>query len=170
MLNKNWIILFLLLIGSLTANSQTKLGFTYGLSQTMNSPGGEESEAIWATGVFIGYPFRISGNKHQFIIQPDLSISKAHDIMYSSYPDYNSYYMGANIAIKYSYITQKKKISAGYRGGFEGMSGPIGWVLEYDYRISKKLMLGFGLNSQIYLGSFTEGYTGLKLQLTHRID
>ena len=60
MLNKNWIILFLLLIGSLTANSQTKLGFTYGLSQTMNSPGGEESEAIWATGVFIGYPFRAS--------------------------------------------------------------------------------------------------------------
>ena len=164
------LVLLLILLGTTsTLFAQGKTGLTYGLVWTMNSPGGEGDEAIMGTGIFMGYPFRIAGKKHQFVIQPDLSISKLHGQLYGVFPESENYNIGANVAFKYSYITQKKRISAGIRSGIEGTAGLFGFTMELDRRITDRLMLGINLNTQMTPGSFAESFVEAKLQLTHRL-
>lgn len=145
--------------------AQRKVGLTGGLSHSIISHGGEGVQYDLSTGFFVGYPFRVSGNKHQFVIQPDFSAYKLHN------PEdgFVANFIGTNVAFKYSYIPKKWRFSAGVRSGFEGTLGVIGFVLEVDRKISNKLMLGINANAQATPGSYTESFAGIKLQLSYRL-
>lgn len=150
---------------SFVSQAQYKVGLTGGLSHSIIAYGGESAQHDLSTGFFVGYPFRISGNKHQFVIQPDISGYR----LYNPEDGFVANFIGANVAFKYSYIPQKWRFSAGVRSGYEGTIGVFGFVLEVDRRISNKLMLGINANVQATPGSYSESFAGIKLQLSHRL-
>lgn len=143
---------------------------TFGFDYQVLSYGGEGSEGDYAKGLFFGLPVHIAGKyKSRLVLQPDVSIFLVNGKPKSlntveTYP-----YFGANVAFKYTRLSNRTRFAVGPRMGYQGTAGLFGLTMEFDYRVSPNWMVGINANTQFFPGAEIEGYSGFKLQLTKLI-
>jgi len=167
---------FLLCFALVSFTSQAQKGvFTYGVFNHGLYYGGEESLGISNAGMFIGKPFRLNKNeRHQLVLQPDLALGYTYPSLFRSdnYARF-SYFLGptfgANVALKYSLVGNLNRFSFGLRSGYNELLGLYGFMLEYDRKIGTKTSLGINLCSQTYFGSYSEGFAGVKVQVSRNL-
>lgn len=166
---KNSLLLIFCLLVMVSVHGQKVQGISFGLNHigyTYDDPSITEGVA---TGLYLGVPITIFGTKHQLVFQPDVSFNVFHKPKSNAIiPKNGDYFLGLNGALKYSYMMQDGRFSAGYRSGFEATYGLYGIVLEYDHKFNENFMVGLAVNNQVFFRpNGGESFSGIKLQLTH---